>query len=119
MLPSDPTATERPVSPLLDVRTLAFKLAQALLTGQRDAMTAGPEIIAAIGEAVEAQNGTLADALDLAQTWERLAADRRGWLARLRYDAAHPRCSCVDGGATDGAGRCERCAGLIGREAAL
>jgi hypothetical protein len=104
------------VSPLLDVRTLAFRLALALLTGQRDAMTAGPEIIVAIGEAVEAQNGTLADALDLAQTWERLAADKRGRVDRLRYDAAHPRCSCADGGASDD-GRCERCAGLIRREA--
>jgi hypothetical protein len=68
-----------------------------------------PEILTAIGRAVERQGGDLDDALDLASVWERLAADPHGRLARLRHDAANPGCSCADGGSLDSAGHCERC----------
>lgn len=74
-------------------------------------MSLPPKVLSAIGRAVEAQGGDLEDALDLAAVWERLAADRHGRLARLRYDAANPRCSCADSGVPDPEGRCERCHG--------
>jgi hypothetical protein len=45
-----------------------------------------PEILTAIGRAVEAQGGDLDDALDLAAVWERLAADPHGRLERLRFE---------------------------------
>jgi hypothetical protein len=77
-----------------------------------------PELLTAIGRAVESQDGTVEDAEDLAATWERLQADKHGRVDRLRHDAAHPRCCCADGGDVPADGlRCVRCYGLIGREA--
>ena len=49
-------------------------------------MTLPPEILTAIGRAVEAQGGDLDDALDLAAVWERLASDPHGRLDRLRAE---------------------------------
>ena len=61
--------------------------------------------------AVERHGGDRADALDLARSWERLRADRGGRMDRLRFDAAHPRCCCVNGGEPGEDGRCSRCWG--------
>ena len=49
------------------------------------------DVIIAIGRAVEKQGGTLEDAEDLAQVWERLFADKHGRIDRLRADAASLR----------------------------
>lgn len=67
----------------------------------------------AICDAVEGAGGDRGDAADLLAVWERLSADRRGRASRLRYEAEHPTCSCVDDGGGDdqGADRCARCAG--------
>jgi hypothetical protein len=73
----------------------------------------------AIVIAVESQGGDIADVQDLAATWERLHADERGRTARLRFEAARPRCGCVDNGVAGSADRCERCYGLIRDEARL
>jgi hypothetical protein len=81
-------------------------------------MSAPREILEAIGRAVEAQGGDLDDARHLLAEWERLAADRHGRLDRLRHEAAHPACACTDGGAPDDGGRCKRCHGLTGKQAA-
>jgi hypothetical protein len=67
-------------------------------------------LICAIAGAVERQGGEMDDVDDLIATWERLSADPRGPFARLHYDAAHPTCSCADGG-VPGDGRCARCNG--------
>jgi len=71
-----------------------------------------PEILTAIGRAVEKQGGDLDDALDLAAVWERLAEDKHGRLAQLRHEASNPRCSCADGGIVGRESRCERCHGV-------
>jgi hypothetical protein len=77
-------------------------------------MTLAPEIIDAIGQAVEAQGGDLDDALDLAATWERLHAYQGGRADRLRYEAANPVCRCADGGKPEeGDQRCGRCCGYL------
>jgi len=68
-------------------------------------------LIVAVAQAVEKQGGDLDDVRDLLDVWERLAEDKHGRLDRLRYEAAHPVCHCVDGG-THGSGRCERCYGV-------
>jgi hypothetical protein len=45
-----------------------------------------PDVLEAIGCAVEKQGGDLDDALDLVAVWERLAADSHGRLDRLRAE---------------------------------
>jgi hypothetical protein len=76
-------------------------------------MTAPEPIVRAIGAAVELQGGDLDDARDLVQTWERLHDDRRGRIARLRYDASHARCTCAHGNDDETPGpRCARCHGV-------
>jgi hypothetical protein len=65
----------------------------------------------AIVLAVRRAGGTPEDRQDLIAAWQRLADDRRGRAARLRYDAAHPRCRCVDRPELI-ARRCGRCNGL-------
>ena len=49
-------------------------------------MSLPPEILTAIGRAVEKQGGDLDDALDLVAVWERLASDPHGRLDRLRAE---------------------------------
>ncbi len=66
-----------------------------------------------VAEAVERAGGDWDDVRDLAAQWERLATDADGRLARLRYDAAHPRCTCVDGGDRGHGTRCGRCHGVL------
>jgi hypothetical protein len=81
-------------------------------------MSAPDDIVVAVARAVEAVGGDLDDARHLLAEWERLVADKRGRLDRLRYDTAHPVCACADGGDPGEDGRCGRCSGLIRREAA-
>jgi hypothetical protein len=54
-------------------------------------MTLPREVLIAIGRAVEKQGGTLEDAEDLIEVWERLAADKYGRVDRLRAEAASLR----------------------------
>jgi hypothetical protein len=70
-------------------------------------------ILIAIHQAVVKVGGTTADAIDLAETWERLQVDKRGRLARLRWEAQNPVCHCKDGGVPDDVvvTRCVRCWG--------
>ena len=70
-----------------------------------------PSLDSAITLAVERAGGDAGDAGDLRAAWDRLADDSRGRLARLRYDAANPRCRCADGGERAGE-RCARCFGV-------
>lgn len=76
-------------------------------------MTLPRSLAKAIADAVDAEGGDAQDARGLAATWERLQADQHGRLDRLRYDAAHPRCCCVDGRLLEDAGRCGRCYGAV------
>jgi hypothetical protein len=66
----------------------------------------------AIGRAVQKVGGDLIDAGDLVAAWERLEADTRGRVERMRYEAAHVRCCCADDpDPVSRDGRCSRCWG--------
>ncbi len=56
----------------------------------------------------------MTDVEDLVRVWERLHADSRGRVDRMRHEARTVRCRCVDGGAepVDDA-RCSRCWGVL------
>jgi hypothetical protein len=69
-------------------------------------------VIVAVARAVEAAGGDMDDVDDLLAVWQRQAADKRGKVERMRYEAANPRCSCADGGVANGGDRCERCYAL-------
>jgi hypothetical protein len=68
----------------------------------------------AIARAVQEAGGDMSDVEDLVRTWERLHADPRGRVDRMRHEARTARCCCADGGAdeTDD-GRCGRCFGAF------
>jgi hypothetical protein len=70
-------------------------------------------LVGAIARAVEREGGDMADVVDLVQAWERLEADARGRLARLRAEAASPRCRCATAAARLSDGRCSRCFGWV------
>jgi hypothetical protein len=73
-------------------------------------------LLASIGRAVQRAGGDMDDVTDLIDVWERIFADRRGRLDRMRYDATHPRCCCAREPldlTTDG--RCSRCHGIPAR----
>lgn len=76
-------------------------------------MTLPRSLVAAAARAVEAEGGDMDDVQDLVEVWERLAADKHGRVARLRYEAANPRCRCADGGDREHGPSCGRCQGVL------
>ena len=67
--------------------------------------------LAAIALAVARAGGDVDDARDLAAAWERMERDWAPRVDRMRYEAAHPRCCCVDEPQLSADGRCSRCYG--------
>ena len=76
-------------------------------------MTLPIAVIRAIALAVEREGGDIDHVDDLVDVWGRLAAERCGRVERIRYEAAHRPCACVDDGVDEGHGGCGRCYGLL------
>jgi hypothetical protein len=70
-------------------------------------------VLIAIGKAVQNAGGDMTDVDDLVTVWERLEADTRGRVERLRHEARTVRCCCASGGVAMPDGRCERCYGRV------
>jgi hypothetical protein len=68
-------------------------------------------VLVAIARAVERQGGDIDDVADLLDVWQRLDADGRGRVERMRHEARTVRCCCASGAEIGAGGRCTRCQG--------
>lgn len=101
-------------SPQTALRLVVEPTLGAVESASVPASTGSPrELIDEIADAVRAAGGDRSDVIDLHQVWERMQADAGGRVERMRFEASHPRCACIDGGEPDDAdeGLCIRCYG--------
>jgi hypothetical protein len=70
-------------------------------------------VLIAIAMAVQKAGGDHDDVDDLVWVWQRLEADKRGHVDRMRAEAGSVRCCCAGDSMPTPDGRCERCYGRV------
>lgn len=76
-------------------------------------MTIPRELLVVIATAIADQGGDMDDVDDLVATWQRLDADVRGRVNRVRQEARTIACCCAWPADPAEDGRCSRCYGVM------